>query len=258
METGAAQLQELLVLPGGVDWHTVLLVNAIIGAAAFMSSLTGFGYALVATPFMVLLYEPRTVVPVVIVSWIPLAVLLVTEARSRMQPARIGRWSLGAVIGLPVGVYGLAAADPGTMRIAIGAMTLLAALTLWVKPARPLQHEGLFAPLTGLVSGVMGGATGMSGPPVILFGLNQQWDHRDLRANLIGYFAVKHALGLVFLTEFGILNRQTLSLGVAALPGMLLGYVVGIHLKERVSQRSFRALALTLVCSGGVAALIKH
>lgn len=243
---------------GEMDWDIALLVNLIIGAAAFMSSLTGFGYALVATPFMVLIFPPQLVVPVVMVSWAPLAVLLVKEGHGRMNFRRIGRWTIGAVAGIPLGVYGLAQVEEGIMRAVIGGITLVAALTLWFKPARPLKKERLAAALTGLVSGVMSGATGMSGPPVILFGLNQGWEHRELRVNLIGYFAFNHVLTLIFLREFGILDQETLILGVATLPGMFLGYLGGMRLKERVSHKHFRALAFSLVCLGGLLALIRH
>jgi uncharacterized protein len=241
-----------------MDIATALLFNLVIGVAAFMSSLTGFGYALVATPFLVFLFPPQLVVPVVLVSWVPLAGLLVREAKGQMQPRRIGRWVLGGVFGVPLGGYGLASVDEGAMRAAIGGITLIAALTLWFKPSRPLQKERLAAAVVGFVSGMMGGATGMSGPPVILFGLNQGWDHRELRANLIGYFVIIHSLALVFLQEFGILNRETLLLGVAALPGLMLGYAGGMYLKEKVSQKHFRSLAFALVCIGGLLALVKN
>lgn len=237
---------------------TALVVNLVIGAASFVSSLTGFGYALVATPFMVLFFPPQLVVPVVMVSWVPLAILLVREAYPRMHPGRIAGWAAGALLGVPVGVYGLAHLDAGTMRAAIGGITLAAALTLWLRPSHPLRHERPVAVGAGLLSGVMGGATGMSGPPVILFGLNQGWEPRQLRANLIGYFAFKHAVVLVFMQGFGILDATTLLLGVTALPGMFVGYQAGIRLKERVSQKHFRALAFALVCLGGVLALIRH
>ncbi|MEW6750574.1 MAG: sulfite exporter TauE/SafE family protein [Candidatus Latescibacterota bacterium] len=241
-----------------MDGQTAVWVNLIIAASALVSSLTGFGYALVATPFLVLVFEPRLAVPVIAISWVPLAVLLSWEARAQMQPARIATWGLGALLGVPLGVWGLARLDGGLMRAVIGGLTLVAALTLWLKPARPLRRERPVAVLTGIVSGALGGATGMSGPPVILFGLNQGWPHAALRANLIGYFATKHVLALVMLREFGILDRTALLLGAGSLPGMLAGYAVGMRLKDRVSQKAFRILAFVLVLLGGLLALVKH
>jgi len=239
-----------------MDGGTALLVNLIIGAASFVTSLAGFGYALVATPFMVLLFSPQVGVPVVLLSGIPLTGLLVWESFRWMSFPRIGRWLAGGVLGIPFGAYGLAQVDEGIMRAAIGAITLAAAVTLWLKPARPLRRERLGAGLVGFASGILGGASGMSGPPVILFGLNQGWNYRELRANLIGYFTFLHLVVLIFFRNFGILGTDTMLLGAAALPGIFIGYIGGIHLKERVSQRHFRILAFTLVCLGGVLALI--
>ena len=68
-----------------MDIATALLFNLVIGVAAFMSSLTGFGYALVATPFLVLLFPPQLVVPVVLISWVPLATLVAREAKGKMH-----------------------------------------------------------------------------------------------------------------------------------------------------------------------------
>lgn len=241
-----------------MDMETALLVNLIIGAASFVSSLTGFGYALVATPFMVLLFPPQVAVPVVLISWIPLASLLVREAYGRMQFRRIGRWLVGAVMGVPVGVYGLASIDEGIMRGVIGGITLMAALVMWFRPGPALQKEGIGAGLVGLLSGVMGGASGMSGPPVILFGLKQGWNHLELRANLIGYFVLLHMLTIVLLREFDVLGKETAFMGVTALPGIFVGYLLGIRLKDRVSQNHFRILAFALVCLGGLLVLIRH
>ena len=256
-----------MVLTAGLEWPTgwlagnwqmVAVMNLIIGLASLTSSLTGFGYALVATPFMVLLFPPRLVVPVVMLSWAPLAVLLVKESSQLMHYRRIGRWLAGALVGLPFGVYGLARFEAETMRLVIGGITLAAAFTLWLKPARPLAQERPLAVLTGLLSGAMGGATGMSGPPVILFGLNQGWERRELRANLIGYFAVKHAIALFLLQEFGILSREILILGVAVLPGMGIGYTGGMRLKERISGPQLRRLTFVLICLGGLLAMVNR
>lgn len=241
-----------------MDGQAVLIANLIIGVAAALSALTGFGYALVAAPFLVLVFPPQLVVPVVMVSWVPLAVFLFREARGEMNYRRIGQWLIGAALGIPLGVYGLATIPEGPMRATIGAITVATALTLWLKPARPLQREALAAPAVGFVSGLLGGASGMSGPPVVLFALNQGWEPREMRANLIGYFVAKHLLTLVLLREFGILDGQVLRLSLAALPGLAVGSGVGIYLKDRVSQRHFRALAFVLVLVGGLLAVAKH
>ncbi len=241
-----------------MDSTAIALANAIVGFSAAMSALTGFGYALVAAPFLVLVFPPHEVVPVVMVSWIPLAALLLGEARGAMNLRRIGGWLTGAVVGIPVGVYGLAHIAEGPMRVVIGGITVAAALAMWVHPARPWRHEAAAAPIAGLLSGLLGGASGMSGPPVVLFALNQGWPPAETRANLIGYFVAKHAIALVSLALFGVLDRRAIELSLWAMPGLGVGAAVGLYLKSRVPPQRFRQVALVLVLVGGGLAIARH
>ena len=96
----------------------------------------------------------------------------------------------------------------------------------------------------------------MSGPPIVLFGLNQEWDKDSFRANIIAYITALHVLTLILFRNFGILDTATWVLGMCALPGLLVGYVGGMRLKDRLVQEHFRKLAFALVMLGGVLALI--
>ena len=241
-----------------MDYQTILLINAIVGIASCLTSLTGFGYALVGTPFLVLFLSPKIVVPVVLFSSLPLSAMLAWEAYRDMSLGRIGSWLVGAIGGGAIGVYGLATYPEGTMKQVIGAFTLLAAVSLWLKPRKPFRREGLAGSLAGCLSGIIGGASGMSGPPIVLLGLKQGWDHRKFRADMIGYFTVLHTAIVIFFRKAGILSSETLTLGGWVLPGLLIGYGVGLRIKPRVSQAHFRILTFALVSVGGVLALVWH
>ncbi len=234
---------------------TLCLANGVVAVAALISALTGFGYALLATPLLILLLPPQVVVPIVLISWLLLAVLLGYEARSEMVWGRIGRWLLGAFPGLFVGAYALWVVEADDMRSAIGAITLLGALATWWKSARPWQHEWPLAVVAGFFSGIMAGASGMSGPPVVLFGLNQNWGHRQLRATLIGYFIILHLGAILVLQKYGMVDVSTFELGARLLPGVFLGYILGMRWRERVDQRLFRYIVLGLLCAMGITVL---
>lgn len=235
-----------------IDLYALCLANVVVAVAALISALTGFGYALLATPLLILLLPPQVVVPVVLISSVLLTGLLGYEARAEMVWGRIGRWLVGALPGLFVGGYVLWVVEADDMRLAIGGITLLGALATWWKPVRPWGRERPLAVLAGFFSGIMAGASGMSGPPVVLFGLNQNWDHRQLRATLIGYFIIVHLGAILVLQEYGMVDGRTLELGARLLPGVFLGYVVGMKWRRRVDQRLFRNIALGLLCTMGM------
>ena len=123
--------------------------NLVIFSAALFSSITGFGYALLATPVLLLFLAPKIVVPIVLMSSMPLSLLLAREAYSDMSKAKIGLWLLGALPGMVFGAYGLAHFDEGVMRVGIGAVTILAALSVWSKPDSPFVKERMMAIVAG-------------------------------------------------------------------------------------------------------------
>ena len=232
--------------------------NLVIFVAALVSSITGFGYALLATPLLLLFLQPQVVVPVVLISWMPLSLLLAREAYGDMSWQKISRWLIGAVPCTVLGAYGLAHIDEGVMRGVIGAMTILAAVSVWLRPHNAFVREKWMAIVVGAVSGTMAGASGVSGPPVVLFGLNQGWDFRVLRACLIGYFTLLHATTIVVLGNFGMVNNQTSLFTLAVMPGLFLGYCIGVRLKDRIDSKHFRIMTLCIVSIVGIVAILHH
>ena len=239
-----------------MDLTTLLALNAVLALAAFFSALAGFGFALIATPFLVLFLPPQQVVPAVILCWLPLAVALVWSCRKEASIRRYGRLLIGGVLGLPIGVYILAHADAAILRTGIGALTLLATLSIFLKPARPLPREQWLTGGVGFISGILGGASSISGPVVVLFGLNKGWHPRGMRADLLHYFLGSYLVALLMFRKVGVLDVQAVQLGSVAIPGIVAGYFAGMRLKGYLSPLFFRRLALSAITISGLAALL--
>lgn len=217
--------------------------------------MTGFGYALVAAPFLVLLFPPAQVVPLVLISWFPIAIVLVYGSRRHIVRDRLGWLLLSAAVGAPIGIYGLASLSDEVMRGVIGGITLLAVAAMLVRPGAPVTRERGWLLGAGWLSGLLGGASGLSGPPIVLLGLRQRWEHEGFRATLLCYFFVLHtAISLAF-GNVGLLTGDTLRLSLWALPGVLCGWGAGMLLKRHVDAGMYRRLAIGLVGVGGVLAL---
>ena len=58
------------------------------------------------------------------------------------------------------------------------------------------------------------------------------------------------------LGKFGMVNYQTLTYAAGVLPGLLLGYFVGVRLKDHVDSGHFRTVTLFMVSFAGIAAII--
>lgn len=241
-----------------MDWGLVGLVNVIVGGAAFVAAITGFGFALISTPFLVLLMAPQQAVPLMMLCWLPLAALLLRDSYKLASFRRYGPLALAVCCGTPLGVWLLTHADALTARRLIGGITLAAAASLWLKPGRPLRHERPIALVAGLVAGISGGLSGISGPPVVLLGLKQRWEHRGFRADLIHLFTCNFLLALLLFGRGELFDWQLGRLALAAVGGIVAGYAGGTYARRFVSQEHFRRLAVGLVTVGGCIALILH
>ena len=72
-----------------MDYMIFLLIECLVFLAAFVSGLTGFGFALVLAPNLMLLLSPKTAVPVVTLLSVVLNAILFYEARRWASPREI-------------------------------------------------------------------------------------------------------------------------------------------------------------------------
>ena len=189
-----------------MDLSTAIFLNSLFAFAALVVSVTGFGFAMIATPIAILILPPAQAVPVVVLSWLPLSLLLAVNCFRTINAGRVLRLYACAMVGVPVGVHVLATFDTGLMRTATGLVALAGAGMMALHSGKPFRSNALPICGAGLLSGLMGGASGMTGPPVVLLGLKQRWPHAALRADLIGYFLILHFSIALFFRTWGLLE----------------------------------------------------
>jgi hypothetical protein len=100
------------------------------------------------------------------------------------------------------------------------------------------------------VGGVLGGLTGISGPP-LLWHFGRKFAKRPLRQILIPVFLFA-ALGRVgTYAATGMITVSVVHAYLLALPGLLLGTYLGNRIFLRVEERTFsRIIGLVLLVSG--------
>ena len=228
------------------------LVGAIMAMAATVASTLGFGFNLLAAPLMVSFCDPRSVVPALHMAWVPIGLALCIHNRRHIRLPRIGWWLAFAVPGLIAGVWLLDNLDRVAMSRITGAVTILTTLLLACKWQFPIKHERPWMLGAGAFSGLLGGSTAMSGPPLVLLGLNQKWETVQFRANLLVYFTCLSAVCVGIFGWREMLTLQSLRYASAGAPGLIVGFFVGTYLARYVVGRSYRYAALALLFAAGV------
>lgn len=105
----------------------------------------------------------------------------------------------------------------------------------------------------GFLSGVLGGAYGMNGPPLAVYGTLRRWSPQHFRATLQGYFLVASCVGLVGYATAGLWSATVSRYFVTSLPAVLVAVLIGRALNRRLSgQGFFRVVYVGLVAIGGL------
>jgi uncharacterized membrane protein YfcA len=243
------------VLAAALDGRLALaaLATAIAGV---MRGFAGFGTALTLAPVFTVLWGPSVGVPTMLLLEALIGSQLLFGAWQHVNRRVALPMTLAACAMVPVGAWVLFVADPAVLTRGMGVLVIAFAAALasgWrYRGSRPL-------PLTiavGAMAGVMKGATGMSGPPVILYLLAGTEAAREHRATLILFFAV---LGLVaLLPPFlgGLFTASVLVKVALLLPVLLLFVRVGVALFGRLGQATFRIVAYAVLVAIGLVALL--
>ena len=229
----------------------------VIAAASFVMGLAGFGIALVAMAFLPYLMSTADAIVLLTIYAELFSLVLLVQLRRDVVPQALLDLLLGTVVGAPLGVWGLAVLPASVLNRLIGLM-LVAAFVLEIRGLYPEKLEGRRWGLgAGALAGVIGGAVGLPGPPVVLYAATQGWTARTVKANLQAFFVVNQGAILIGYWSAGLLTREVwhLTLGFA-LPA-IAGAVIGALLFERADQRRFRQLVFALILISGLVLLVR-
>jgi hypothetical protein len=93
--------------------------------------------------------------------------------------------------------------------------------------------------LFGVSAGVLGGAYGMNGPPLVVYGALRRWSPEHFRATLQGYFLPASVIGMVGYWAAGLWTPSVSRYYLLSLPTALLAIALGRMLNRRVGARRF-------------------
>ena len=234
----------------------LVVCGAILVTAGCIMGCVGFGFALVASPCLMLILPPGTVVPLIILLSSPNLLLVVFQARRHIRPRLVASLALGGILGLPAGIAALRLLDPTLLKLFVSAIVVLVALALlsgWRRPVKNLTRA-LFP--VGLLSGFLGGSTAMGGPPAVLFLANQETPKEVFRANLVCYFLALNLVACLMFFAQGLLTRAIAGRALLFYPFVLAGTCLGIRISQHVPEKLFRTIVIGAVAALGITLLI--
>lgn len=223
-----------------------MLVVFVAALASFTQGVTGFGFALTAVPFLVLVVDARDAI--VMATLLGLANVALLAVRVwRDTPWRTVGWLLaGSFAGMPLGLAVLVFTPEDGLRLSVGAVTTLMAAAL--ATGTTIRSSGALSEFAvGVVSGMLRTSTSMSGPPVVLYLQGRGHDPQAFRAALSVFFLVGGLVSVAAFAGAAVLTWRALALSGAALPSVYVGNLIGDRVSTRIDRETFGRVVLGLL-----------
>ena len=234
---------------------TTLYVVLVVFAATLIRSTFGFGEALIAVPLLALRIPIAIAAPLAVLMSVVVAAVIVVFEWRRVDFRSAGGLVVASLFGIPLGVLVLATASDAVVKLGLGSVIVaFAVYSLAVEGTRRQMDEHPAWLLgCGFLAGILGGAYGMNGPPLVAYGALRRWSPQQFRATLQGYFLPASLAGLAGYWSIGLWNVDVSRYFLWSLPGVVVAIVIGGVLNERMQSRGFfRFVYGLLLVIGGI------
>ena len=232
-----------------------LLAVGVALLAGIVRGFSGFGSALIYVPLISALYEPKiATVSCVLMDYIctlPYALAALRHANRREVLPAYG----AALVMVPLGTYVQYSVDPIVLRWGMSAFVLTFVVLLAAGFRYPFKPSTPAALGAGALSGFAGGATQMSGPPIILYWLSSPEEARVIRANLLVFFML---IGITLIVNYalhGLMTARPIALAVLLWPVYIVALAIGAYWFRSASTSQYRRVAYVIVALAAIVSL---
>jgi uncharacterized protein len=237
---------------------TSLYVLFVIFVATVIRSALGFGEALVAVPLLVMRIPLETAAPLAVLLSITIALLIVVQDWRNVHLGSAGWLVLATLFGIPLGLMLLTSAHQQIVKLLLALVIIIFALySLLGGGALELKADSKPWLLScGFLAGILGGAYGMNGPPLAIYGAMRRWSPQHFRATLQGYFLPASILGMAGYWWKGLWGHTVTHYYLITLPAAIPAIWFGRLANHRLRVESFRKYVyLGLIAIGAALAL---
>jgi uncharacterized membrane protein YfcA len=214
-------------------------VAAVLFLATVIRSAFGFGEALVAVPLLALAIPVEVAALVAVLISVTVSLIVVLQDWRSIH-IRSAVWLvLPTLLGIPLGLVALKTVPEPVVKAVLAVVIIVFSGWSLMPRAHFRLENDRFAGLFGLVAGILGGACGMNGPPLAMYGSLRRWPPANFRATLQGYFLPASLAGMAAYWIAGLWTPVVSRFYLLSLPGVILGIFLGRIVNRRMNARQF-------------------
>jgi uncharacterized membrane protein YfcA len=149
-------------------------------------------------------------------------------------------WLLvSTLFGIPAGLLLLKTVPEAGVKAILGVIIIAFSVHSFRRHHHYMLKDDRLAWLFGLQAGVLGGAYGMNGPPLAIYGSLRRWSPEDFRATLQAYFLPASLAGMGGYWLAGLWTPAVNHFYLGSLPAVIVATVCGRIIGNRLKPDRF-------------------
>lgn len=186
---------------------TTLFILVISFIASLVRSTLGFGESLIAVPLFLLFLPADIAVPLSVMLSVVIALVIVIQDHRKIYFGTAKWLIFYAIPGIPIGILILVYGNEILVKTTLG--TLIIVYSIYLKNSKVLKENNkIWLFICGFLSGVLGGAYGLNGPPLVVYGNLKQWNAKYFRATLQAYFLPVSLISVLGYYAEGLVTKE--------------------------------------------------
>lgn len=215
---------------------------------------TGFGFSIMATPFLLLLYDGHDAIQINIILSVVISLVMVFKIRHDADKALLLQLIKGSIAGIPIGMAFFLILDVRFLKILVSALILMLTFLLMLKlKIRQSKWKDL---LSGGISGFLSTSLGMPGPPLLIYFSGIGMPKERMRSTILSFALVVYFVSFVLQLVLYGTNKTVWLASLSSLPVLAGGTFLGQLLFRKLSQRLFTTLTYLILVFTGAYLLI--
>ncbi|MGG0459319.1 sulfite exporter TauE/SafE family protein [Bacillus mycoides] len=235
--------------------ETTLIFICIILVASVLQTSTGFGFSIMATPFLLMLFLPQEAIQINIILSLIISISLIWKIRMDIDFILLKRLTIGSIVGVPFGILLFISININAFKLAISILLLL--LTLMLICNFKVKSTPSRDFIVGGLSGLLTTSIGMPGPPLLLYFTGTNTEKEKLRATTLAFYLFIYFISLITQILFTGTNRTIWESSFYAIPIIFLGLFIGQIIFKWLNQRIFKIFTYILLSCTGIYLLIE-
>lgn len=180
------------------------------------------------------------------------------KLRHALSWRNVAPFIIGGAIGVPLGTLLLTSyVNPAYVRTGVGLLLVLYSVYNLARPT--FEPVGSRVPIdvgVGIVNGLLGGLTGLTGIIVAIWCQLRGWPKDVQRTVFQPVNLAAMVLSTVSLGVAGVITVETIKLYLFGLPLMLAGLWCGFKLYGKLNDAAFRKVILLLLLASGLSLIV--